>query len=457
MKKVHLLDIFMLTAFCVGCSSVQVKSPAELNKEKTANYSLILLRLSAEVNGKPIDVINPPIFGGYSNAYTLTLSNLATGEEPEKIYPRTDRVAALSVETKNQGWIYFFAPAGDYDLEVTIQASSQPLGAKSPIKHFVLHIGQNAKIIYGGTLIEKCHGTTFLMLANCEGVETPIDETLAAKVIAQTFFTNSKPIVTELLRPLINWSVADLQPIGLVIQQKGKLVTPPWIRRGMSLFTGIGDPGKAYTSSSPPSYGLSICGQACATLYIMYIPAGTLLGAGYGAYTEAKWQPCIASMQQEIAHFDFSAKLGNAIIQAFQATKKLAPVNLSHAHNPMEEASHLGLKSIIKADIQRIQLRECWKDGTFCIEFALHFTVNDIKSGQVLYGETVIYSESDASIQDRPYEIGTHKKPTCYSMNSYCGVDKTVFQYQFKEAIDVLANEILHSFKGQKSKTVSGN
>ncbi|QPK65009.1 hypothetical protein IVG45_08760 [Methylomonas sp. LL1] len=391
----------------------------------------------------------------------MALSNLATGDAPVKIYPRTDQVATPSEETKTQGWIYFYAPPGDYDLEVTTYQSASESSYITPLsKHFVLHVRQDVKIIYGGSLGSKCHDTKYGLLVNCDVVDAIHDETEAAKLITQEFFADSKPFVTELLQPLaINRTLADLQPIGLVIQQQGELFTPPWVRRGMSRFTGIGDPGKAYNPPSPNFSGGG-CGQACAgilMLYLMYLPVGALIGAGYGEYTEAKWQPCISSLQQELAHYDFPTKLGDAIIQTFPKTFSPAPLNLSHSLNQMEEASLHGLKTILKADIQRIQLRECAKDGTFCMEFAMHFTVNDIKSGQVLFGKTMIYSESEASIQDRPYEVRTQKSPSCYVMNAYCGNDKIVFQSQIKEAMDILAHEMLNTLRDKNDKTEKDN
>jgi|GEM_PF-5097607 len=458
-KFLFLYFIILITP-CVGCSFVQVKTPAELDTAKIPGRSVILLRLIAEFNDKSVDVTEPPIFGGYGNVYSLALSNLATGNAPENIYPRTDRVAAPSEATKIQGWIYFYASPGDYDLEVITYRSNSEATYMTPLsKHFVFHVGQDAKIIYGGSLVSKCHDTVYGMLVNCDIVDTLNDETQEAKSIAQEFFADSKRFVTKLLQPLeVNWTIADLQPIGLVIQQHGDLFTPPWVRRGMSRFTGIGDPGKVYTPSRSGWDFLQSCGQACALplmLYIMYLPVGALLGAGYGKYTETKWRPCITSLQQELTHFDYAAKLGDAIIHASQAAKQTAPLNLSHTQDPIAEADRLKLKTILKADIQRIQFRECAKNGTFCMEFEMHFTINDIKSAQVLFGKTLLYSESEASIQNRPSVLRTHTLPNCYAMDAYCGADKDVFQNQFNQAMEVLALEMLRSMENKKIQSES--
>lgn len=448
-KKQLSLVIGLITSL-MSCSSVTVKTPVDLKSENDDNNSLILIRLAAELDDKLVDTSVAPIRGGLGYAYRLSLTNLATGEAPEPIYPNSDRSATPSKQTKSQGWIYFSATPGDYDLEVATVKFIPPAGNIdfSP-KHYRLHIGQDAKVIYGGSFFTKCGGSNFL--SSCDAVAPPIDESLVAEAIAKATMANSGPFETDLLQPYspkLAGEISDLQPIGLVIQQhQGNLISPPWITRGMSRFTGLGDPGRV--TSTPDLRG---CDQLCAELlmlYTMYLPVGTVMGAIYGKHIEAKWQPCIESLQKELYQYDFAVRLNEAINKAFSAKNVSPPVKLSLTEDPMEEATRLGIKSVIKADIQRIQLRECSINGTFCLEVVLHFSFTDIKSGQVLFGKTLLYSESEAGHQERPNEIRTQDKPACYAMKFYCDSDREVFRNQFMKAMNVMASEILHTLNNQ--------
>ncbi|MEC4748862.1 hypothetical protein [Methylomicrobium sp. Wu6] len=362
-------------------------------------------------------------------------------------------MAAPSKQAKSLGWIYFTVAPGDFDLEVStwrFEDVYNKYDAAILTKHYRLHVGQEAKVIYGGSFFTKCKDS---ILPNCDEAAPPIDESLAAEAIVKSNMANSGPFVTELLQPYtaeFTGTVSDLQPIGLVIQRQDKFVSPPWTSRGMSRFTGLGDPGKP--SSPPPDLsGLVQCGQACALpimLYTMYLPVGAIIGAGYGKYTEAKWKPCINSLQKELTQFDFSAKLNEAIDKAFSAKNLSFPVALNHAE-PIEEAARLGIKTLINTNIQRIQLRECDLNGTFCIEMVLHFNITDIKSRQVLFGKTFLYSQSVAGSQERPYEIRIQESPTCHPMASYCNSDRKVFFDQLMKGINALASEVLQSLKSQ--------
>jgi hypothetical protein len=199
-KPQHLLIAATLMTFLLSCSSVSVKTPNELESGNKGKHSLILLRLTAQIGNKLVDTSVPPIRGG-REVYKLSLTNLTTGEAPEPIYPRTDRVAAPSKQAKSLGWIYFTVTPGDFDLEVSTWRFEEVYNKYDPAvlaKHYRLHVGQEAKVIYGGSFFTKCKDS---ILPNCDEAAPPIDESLAAEAIVKSTMANSGPFVTELLQP----------------------------------------------------------------------------------------------------------------------------------------------------------------------------------------------------------------------------------------------------------------
>ena len=442
MSRINFI-LVLLSIVLVSCSSVTVKKPVEYLSENVAERSLILIRLAASVNGKLVDTTIAPVRGG-RGAYKLTITNLATKNEPEILYPRTERSAAPSEQAKSKGWIYFSLPPGDYDLEVSTGTFTSAGTMVFLPKHYRLHVGEGNKVIYGGSFFAKCHDS---IMPDCHPVDTQVDESREAELIAKVDMASPGRFVTALLQPYVeklSGQLTDIEPIGLVVQHQDKLETPPWISRGMSRFTGIGNPGRVYTP--PQSFcNTKACGEAAAgvvTLYSMYLPLGSIMGAIYGKYTETKWQPCMNSIRKEIYDYDFASNFSATLNKTFSSRKLHGPSLFKYDHDPLEEAEKLGYKSIIKAEIQRIQLRECSSNGNFCVEIEFHFSVINVKNKQTLYSKTLLYSESDAGRQDRSYITRTLHTPSCYGMEFLCNSPEENIRTQFMFAMNVLADEV---------------
>ena len=445
-----------LIAFITGCSTVVVKTPTELVAGKGSNRSLVLIRLAAELENKPVDTSLSIIEGGLNYPYTVTIAKVTTGGVPVIIYPRTNHSAVPSEQSKSQGWIYFSVAPGDYYIEIASSRVDAYRAYKLP-KQYQLHVEDNPKVIYGGSFFTKCRPSEALFVDTCDETSIPVNEGVAAEGIAKSSLSNFGPFVVELLQPYqkkLIGGISNLLPIGVLIQSPDKLGSVPWITRGMSRFTGIGNPGRETSESQKGTTNrefnwLSLLPGEAMIFYGMYLPIGTALGATYGKYTEEKWQPCFDALQKEITVFNFRSKLKDAIDKEFSSKNNGLPILLNESESYMDEAARLGLKSILTANVQRVQLRECLINGTFCIEMVLSFSLRDVKSGQVLYSKSFIYTQSEADNQERPYEIYTKSHPDCFILASYCHQDRKVFFDQLIRALNIEAVEMVDSLNGK--------
>jgi hypothetical protein len=442
-----------LIAFINGCSTVVVKTPTELVAGKGSNHSFVLIRLAAEIENKLVDTSLSIIEGGLSYPYTVTIAKVTAGEVPVTIYPNTNYSAAPSEQSKSQGWIYFPVAPSDYYLEVA-SWRVDAYRAYKLAKQYQLHVEDNPKVIYAGSFFTKCRTSEALFVDTCDETSIPVNESDAAEVIAKSSLSNLGPFVVEILQPYqkkLIGGISNMLPIGVIIQSSDKLGSVPWITRGMSRFTGIGNPGRETsksqqgTTNSEFNWLSLLPGEA----YALYLPIGMALGATYGKYTKEKWQPCFDALQKEITVFNFRSKLKDAIDKEFSSKNNGLPILLNESESYMDEAARLGLKSILIANVQRVQLRECLINGTFCIEVVLSFSLRDVKTGQVLYKKSFIYTQSEADNQERPYEIYTKGHPDCFNLASYCHQDRKVFFDQLIRALNIEAVEMVDSLNGK--------
>ncbi|WP_150048796.1 hypothetical protein [Methylomonas rhizoryzae] len=447
----------VLLLICMACSNVSVKLPGQLISEADNSASVILIRLTAkDETGKLVDISENLISGGYGATMTVKISNLSEDGLPEKIYPATDKIASFSEKTKQQGWVYFYANPGVYDINVISYAFKDNSIAVELEKHFLLNVGADRKILYAGSLLANCMDSGFWVPPSCEKVNDPIDESEVAKNIAASYFANTIPFSTELLEPTDTvLTEKNLMPIGILVQYQNNFVSPPWELRGMSRFTGIGNPGQY----SYPAAGQDIAraclgaGQVCALplmLYLMYLPIGVLAGEIYGEYTEAKWQPCMNYFQSELSCFDFVSYFGTAIKVAFSSNNLTEPFIFGDFSQLLAQSEQLGLKSLVTVRINRVQFRECTINGRFCVESSVNLSVIDLASMKLLYFKNFLYSESGASQQERPYEIWTVKNPNCYSLEAFCTQDNKLFFEQLKATLNDVSVKVLDLIKANK-------
>lgn len=205
------------------CSLIDVKSVDAYGSTAANHESIVLLRLSAEVNGKLMDVSMPPIRGGYGNVYQVVLSGAAAGGNRKIIYPRSELTHALSEQTRAQGWIYFYAVPGKYDLEISTYKYVRKL--LSSTKRFTLEVTEQDAVVYAGSIITECGPHQEGVFPECAPPPAPIDETAAAQTIAEKLIGKSRAFVVRPLQ-LLDATVTESD----AIDYEQKLREPPSAR-----------------------------------------------------------------------------------------------------------------------------------------------------------------------------------------------------------------------------------
>jgi hypothetical protein len=112
---------------------------------------------------------------------------------------------------------------------------------------------------------------------------------------------------------------------------------------------------------------------------------------------------------------------------------------------PLEAARH-GLKTLLQAEIQRVQLRECQERGSFCIELALRARLLEAKKHTLLQEKVLLYSNLHpyrTYFETRPYEVATWASSPCRQMEVYCGPEgNQVLRQEIAAGIDSLGERL---------------
>jgi hypothetical protein len=104
------------------------------------------------------------------------------------------------------------------------------------------------------------------------------------------------------------------------------------------------------------------------------------------------------------------------------------------------------LKTLLQAEIQRVQLRECQERGSFCIELALRARLWEAKKHTLLQEKVLLYSNLHpyrTYSETRPYEVATWASSPCRQMEVYCGPEgNQVLRQEIAAGIDSLGERL---------------
>jgi hypothetical protein len=188
---------------------------------------------------------------------------------------------------------------------------------------------------------------------------------------------------------------------------------------------------------------LNYAGALIAAAYVAYLPVGLIAGAIAGKSAEKKWQPCLQELAREIKENDPTAALQRKLeerLKKFHASKTVA---LPPEGDPFQVASQRGLKSLLQAEVQRIQIRECQERGSFCVEVAIRARLWKIPDKSLYLDKALVYTGT-RPYERLPSEIQVPVPSPCRKMEGYCGPQgRQIFREEIAAAIPNLVERLL--------------
>ena len=191
----HLAIYIILIILLSSCATTGLPSPKNLELINSGERSLVLLRITCDIDGNPYEVFQSGLTA--DDPIGFGLGSFETGGTPWFILPKF-----LSNQTRKDGWIYLVLEPGLYYLAV-----QPPLKYDSsfPTSHlWRLDIPPKKKFVYIGTLYLPSTGENLAfgnkrILSFIRGNIVVIDEEDAARKIAAEFLPELQPFKTMLM------------------------------------------------------------------------------------------------------------------------------------------------------------------------------------------------------------------------------------------------------------------
>ncbi len=233
-------------------------------------------------------------------------------------------------------------------------------------------------------------------------------------------------------------------PLGVLVSSSAQEVeSPNWLTRSMSRTTGLGQPGFGTVAGEilrESASGLGgYAGAGIVIGYLMYLPVGAAIGAIAGASASRKWQPCLEDLNRELRDLDAPALLSRELGDTLGKYCPAPPQLLAPDEAQWPPAARSQLKSLLKAEIFRIAIRDCADRDSFCVEVALKARLADAAGQTVFYDRVLVYSGTPPGD-----ELRASKRSPCRKMAEYCdAAGRQVFREEIATGIRSLVDKLL--------------
>jgi hypothetical protein len=445
-KRSFCLIISLAALLClVSCSAILsgLPSPVERKSIAEGEKSLVILRLSADLEGKPMS----SALNFWDGGFRLEAAEMDTGEVPKTIIP-----VAPSLQAGKEGWAYFILSPGNYYLYVIPPGHMQSPSSvtadgpgryyrwvkreKIPIPAYWFSIPKGKPVIYLGSLSVSCKkGGVFGQLCEEPSEICISDETEAARVASGAYFDFSETVWTESLFDYGKSNAGNLMgqsaTLGIFVPGVYRKIVPEWRKRALYQAIGWGAPMLALEGGYLPG--------GIATFYILYyVPPATLFGLIKGEYDVYNWEPCSRALLDELNKCDPAGTLKKALVDLLPLYDVSRVVEILYPDKAPPEGLTGNANFFLEANIMRIGLSECTKEGLFSIDSSIRFLLKDASGGKVLLDRTLLYA---GKYSDKAYELWLSPASPCRKIEEYCGegginVLKLELQKAFESAIN---------------------
>ena len=482
--RYFVLLLFPLVIFLTGCASTAVRLPNVQEEEpiQLKNKSIVLLRLKADMNGKPLDP-----FAGYGrNGFRLELANIDESEYLNSI----DNVFSPTQKARDNGWIYLVLDPGTYYLSVIPPGSKQTFPAVArntysvqdaygwcrrtypgghsansksvstklvPIPPFWFHVPAGSPVVYVGSLSVSCMGREKKFssyISECSEI-TVTNESDSAKKIAQSSFRQYGTMSTSLMKqygkPVTPFTVGELVPMGIKITPLNLMKQDEGSATVFDV-TNMDRPPSVIKSIAKGS--LTFTGAMCLeflNLFLLYAGSGTIPGHMTYTLMDDFFEDEADSGQEKLSTQELQDFLDQNVYLDIKATllhtlKEILPkygvhqtVELVSKNDLSVQASIHKLKTVLQAEILLVQIRPCDISSFFCVELSIRIQLLDISTNKYLY-DGIFLSTNPFGREKyfhRSFVLPIFESSDCRKIENYYG----------KEGLKVIEEEITEAIK----------
>ncbi|MBL7214115.1 MAG: hypothetical protein ISS71_00390 [Phycisphaerae bacterium] len=431
MKNKRLVDgvtcFVSVLVLLTGCVSPYPQE-SDFQSVVRGGKSVVLIGFRTHWNGTPSEPVKE-FASMASSPMQLAVSSFDKAERLEK-----QRAFSLGEpDASGRQWTCLFLSPGSYYLWA-VPPTWLERDVNFPLEQaggFWLQVVPGQPVQYAGTLQYDLGGSKFIQEKFYKRFACSVlDERQDAAGIAQT----------ELARFGGTMGVSVMCPYGqaalysnsvfpaLVMTQSPDIIrSPDWKARAKDRAWG---PVEFMVSDSSGQAAIGAVGIA-----IVYYPIGWYLSSSWAAEDIEKWQPCVAAINKHIEQILPDRRLRQQLADTMGSDAVIVEVNQTAIEDRTSLVSENHCGSLLLADIQRIQLRECY-NKTYCVEVATRIRLWDRQTGRYVFDWTLLYTNPKALFFDQidtqypwilepptpmPNEIVLGAvSPNC-PMDDYCG------------------------------------
>jgi hypothetical protein len=427
----------VLATLLHGCTSIGPPGSSNAEAIRLHNKSIVLLKFSGNMVGSPLKDFD----------FFIEMANMDKDEIPKE-YTLT---SFPSAEARAKGWAYLVLEPGTYYFTVvpgykaqdagpdkidaeTGKLTRQIFGKTTDLSTFWFRVPKDSSLLYIGSLYFSCKGQAGLLwnIDECSDVSV-IDETDSASMVAIPAFRQYSLIKTAIMKRYgmpDRTNIQRLTHMGVEISGQLSPDSPDWVEMSRDRVV-------------LPNYAFFAGGPFNVPFYLPYYP--------YGVFVST---PCMEIIAREFQYFDLIAHVSTALLNN-RNMRKMVEQSVGPSDNPagssvnngvLQAASDNNSMGILYANIQRVVLRECNENWTFCVEVEMRARLWDVMKEKYIYDSILQYTflpKGRPRGRDR-YILTVPVSSECRELDAYCSIDgPSILRAELTKASKVLTEKVI--------------
>lgn len=419
----------ILATLLHGCTTIGPPGSSKAEAIRLHNKSIVLLKFSGDMVDSPLK----------DSDFFIEMANLDRDEIPKE-YTLT---SFPSSEARTKGWAYFVLEPGTYHFTVipgytaqdagpdkidaeTGKLTRQIFGKTMSLSTFWFRVPKGSSLLYIGSFSFSCKGQAELSwnVEECTDVHV-VDETESASMVAQTDFSQYGSVKTAIMERYgmpDRTNVQRLTYIGAEISGQLSPDSPDWIEMSRDRVV-------------LPNYAFFAGGPLSVPFYLPFYP--------YGVFV---WTPCMEIIAKEFQYFDLITEVTRALLKSRHIREIAKQPDLSVNDGALQVAKDKDLRGILYANIQRVVLRECNENWTFCVEVEMRARLQDVMTEKYISDSILQYTflqKGRPRGRDR-YILPVPVSSECRQFAAYCSADgPLILRAELTKAAKILAEKVI--------------
>ncbi len=433
-----------LSFFVTGCVSPYPQE-SDYQPVVRGQKSVVLIGFRTRWNGAPSNPVKE-----FTGMMSVPLQ-LAVASFDEAADMKQHQALLLGApDASERQWTCLFLPPGSYYIW-SVPPTWLGRDVNFPLEQaggFWLQVLPGQPVQYAGTLQYDLGGSKFMMEKFYKRFACSVlDERQDASEVARNEFARFGGAVGRSLMCPYGQAVTYSDSVfpALVITQSPDIIrSPDWRARARDRAFG---PVEFLVRGSSGQAAIGAVGIA-----IVYYPVGLALSSSWAAEDIEKWQPCVDAINRHIEQILPDRRLRQQLTDAMGTDAIVVEINQTAIEDRRSLVSENHCSSLLLADIQRIQLRECY-NKTYCVEVATRIRLWDARTDRFVFDWTLLYTNPEGLFFDQlytqqpwilepprpmPHEIILSAVSPDHPMDDYCG--QTGIEL-FTQALDNAINQ----------------